>query len=760
MFDKIECIEEIGLFKNYKAKGDVSLKKMNLIYGENGTGKTTLSHIFRSLTTGNSKYINIKKEKNAGHIELRKVDDTKKIVFNKDSWSETIPNIEIFDSTFIEDNIHSGYAVTNNHKKKMVNLILGEDAVSKNNEFNAYKKQQDEYEQELKTKFAEIKADKDFMASQKDPYNFFISKKAIPSNIDEIIEKQIIKIKNLEMRDSILKYQNLSEITKPGGDVLKLKEVLMKTIDGITSNVEQLVKSHISQFSNLDETWIEKGLGAITENKDRCPFCGSDIKELSLIKTYSIYFNKEYLLLKEKIMSYKTLSTFIKSNYTKRAEMLESNKKIWDSLWKELIKEEFEYHDFKDIDTLTKSLDDLVARKEKSLLEAINENDVDFFIELYNELMNFYEKTNNYIKDMNFKIKNFKNNLGEGNLVKEKQHLIDLQITAYQRSLLEDIKWKRCVELCNNIVKLKQNTIPKCKKELDALIENNCETHQKNINSLLKRMNAKFSLEMDKKLSYITKEANYNYYIKIDDRRIPIKSDDNDSFASPCLGNCLSEGDKTSLAFAFFLSKLDLCSDLAEKIIIFDDPISSLDEHRRIQTISFIVRYAAKALSCFVFSHDAYFLKKLYKTKTLKSNEVKMLEICYTIAEGSVISECDIYEKTKSQFVKDFECLKNYKGGTDLKAARAIRTYLEGLLRRIAPDEFKEGKWLGDYIELIRNNSSHYLYKLLQEISDINDYAKEFHHDTCTDEVCSVVNEQQLKGFIDRAIGLRKSIFN
>ena len=57
MIEKIIKIFGIGRFESYISEGDVSFKKLTLIYGENGRGKTTLSAIFRSLRSNDPMHI-------------------------------------------------------------------------------------------------------------------------------------------------------------------------------------------------------------------------------------------------------------------------------------------------------------------------------------------------------------------------------------------------------------------------------------------------------------------------------------------------------------------------------------------------------------------------------------------------------------------------------------------------------------------------------------------------------------------------------
>ena len=61
MIQKIEKIKNIGNYEDYVASGDVTLKRMNLIYAENGAGKTTLARILHSMSVNNPVVISQRK---------------------------------------------------------------------------------------------------------------------------------------------------------------------------------------------------------------------------------------------------------------------------------------------------------------------------------------------------------------------------------------------------------------------------------------------------------------------------------------------------------------------------------------------------------------------------------------------------------------------------------------------------------------------------------------------------------------------------
>ena len=107
--EKFVCIKNIGQFVNcVQEDKDISFKKHNLIFGENGRGKTTLCAVLRSLQDGNHEHITerITIPSNSRVPEVVINFNTKNIVFKNQSWTKTISEIVIFDSTFIAQNIY------------------------------------------------------------------------------------------------------------------------------------------------------------------------------------------------------------------------------------------------------------------------------------------------------------------------------------------------------------------------------------------------------------------------------------------------------------------------------------------------------------------------------------------------------------------------------------------------------------------------------------------------------------------------------
>jgi len=106
---KIVSLKNVGRFKSLAAKGDVQFKRLTLIYGSNGHGKTTLAGVLRSLATGDRAYID--ERATLGVAEPPEAEillDAGLARFSNGAWTTTATDLEIFDSTFVGDNVFTG----------------------------------------------------------------------------------------------------------------------------------------------------------------------------------------------------------------------------------------------------------------------------------------------------------------------------------------------------------------------------------------------------------------------------------------------------------------------------------------------------------------------------------------------------------------------------------------------------------------------------------------------------------------------------
>lgn len=101
MIERINRICNLGRFANYQARGDVTMRKLTLVYGENGRGKTTLCALLRSLMTGHTPPLLARQtfgQANQPTAEILANSQIRQL--QNGAWSATLPEIVIFDSEY------------------------------------------------------------------------------------------------------------------------------------------------------------------------------------------------------------------------------------------------------------------------------------------------------------------------------------------------------------------------------------------------------------------------------------------------------------------------------------------------------------------------------------------------------------------------------------------------------------------------------------------------------------------------------------
>jgi wobble nucleotide-excising tRNase len=222
----------------------------------------------------------------------------------------------------------------------------------------------------------------------------------------------------------------------------------------------------------------------------------------------------------------------------------------------------------------------------------------------------------------------------------------------------------------------------------------------------------------------------------------------------------LSEGDKSAFALAFFLAQLEKI-DLKDKIIVFDDPLSSFDQSRRHKTTSQLVRISERCKQLFVFTHHIDFAKML--SRKLEKASTVSLKI-QKKSNQSIIMLHDIEAETLGDLFKDITVLNDYMSNgvknelEKREVIRCIRPTIEGIMRIKFFKEIKHDEWLGDMIKKIREASEQdRLYRLqsfLDEIADVNDYSKEFHHCDPTEPSDNIISDEELRSYVGQTLRL------
>ncbi|MGO9112310.1 MAG: hypothetical protein ACLP9L_24030 [Thermoguttaceae bacterium] len=155
MLRKFVSIRNVGVFRNSPASGDTELRKLTLVHGDNGRGKTTLCAMLRSLRTGDATLVLERRTLDGTgepHVQLLIGGGTAE--FKDGAWSSTCDRLAVFDADFIAANVYSGDAITHDHKRNLCRVVLGSEGVALAETYDAT----DGMEREAGTAFAAAKA--------------------------------------------------------------------------------------------------------------------------------------------------------------------------------------------------------------------------------------------------------------------------------------------------------------------------------------------------------------------------------------------------------------------------------------------------------------------------------------------------------------------------------------------------------------------------------------------------------------------------
>ena len=760
MIEKFISIRNIGLFRDCNPRGDVMFRKMSLIFAENGRGKTTLCAILHSLQTGQPEFISERKRLGTAdppyvHIRI----GGNNITFSNNGWCATHPDIAIFDSVFIHENVYAGDYVEHEHKKNLYRVIVGKQGAQ-------LARQIDELDHKIRDGNTDIRIKKEAV-SRMLPNGTALEKYLAWQPVEDIeskIQQKKTEIANrertLEKATEIQSKGLLAKITLPAfpSDFVTL---LSKQLADITAGAETRVREQINahNMGNQGEIWLSQGLGFVAE--DKCPFCGQSITGNELITAYRSYFNEAYKELKHEVAQLtRRINSSIGESSLNAVQQVISNNLALVEFWKQFAEMTLPELPFEDIRrkyaTLREHALALAHRKQQSPIEPVTpESDFQTALEAVTALQKSVQSYNAAVDTCNQRINAQKSAVQQGSDINAlKRELADLE--AKKRRFEPEVV-QACKEYQDavNAKATLEHQKTQAREKLDQYCRQILQTYESSINTYLDQFNTGFRI-VNTGHSYRGGTPSSHYQIQINGEAVDL-GDPRTQLGTPCFKTTLSSGDRSALAFAFFLAALERDPNLGNKTVVLDDPFTSQDRFRRTCTQQLIRQLAGKAKQVIVLSHDPYFLRLIWEGYL---GGIKVLQLVRS-GDNTVIAEWDIEAETQSTYLKNYSTLLDFyreRKGNPLDVARSIRPFLEGLLRVHFPSHFQPNEWLGDFIAKIRNcsetNGLSHGKADLSEIEAINEYSKKYQHDQNPNADSEPLSEDELHSYVKRTLRL------
>jgi wobble nucleotide-excising tRNase len=751
---KVLSVKNVGRLVNCTQKGP-ELNRYNLFFAENGRGKTTLCAVLRSLQTGQHEHISERKTiaPTAGEPSASLRLSAGNATYDKAKWSTTVPEIAIFDATFVARNVHAGEYVSRDHRSNLLQVIIGETGIALADAVN-------KLDDAIRDKNGEVgKARKAVQTHLPAGANLdaFLGI-AADTDIETKIAAKAIERDAAKRAEEIKQRAALTELTTPTLPVA-LTATLAKTLGDVSAEAEKLVKEQIAHHKMHEhgEAWIAEGLRYLYD--DACPFCGQGTKGLALIDAYKQFFSEAYGALTKEIgqLRAQTDATLGEAALASIGLAIATND-AGAQFWKQFaaVPVTTPDHDKSIVEPARKlrvAVMALIDAKAASPLSAIAlSKEFEDALKEFEAVRKLLADYNAGVVSANAEIAGQKKKAQAANLAAFEKELAALRLTKLRYDPKIAPLCKECIDLAADKAKLDKDK-ETAKTALDKHADKMIHDYETTINKLLKGFGAGFTITNSKK-TYVGGTPTSVYQILINNQPVDL-GDGTTPLGQPCFRTTLSAGDKSTLALAFFLAQLDHDPDKANRIVVFDDPFNSQDRSRRERTAELLKKYGSECAQLLLLSHDPFFLGLVF-TKLPKA-ERHSLQLSRAPDNTTTIEEWDVEKETQDGYFKDHAALSSYllNGAKDLiDIARKIRPVLEGYHRYRFPHQFPDNEWLGDMIKRVRDSAgAHPMHPALEEIGSINDYSKKYHHDTNPGKADGEpINDGELQGYVQRTL--------
>lgn len=730
MISKIHNIRAIGKFTDYSPREPLDLGKLTLIYSDNGRGKSTLADILRALALGDTDRLMGRRALKCNFNPLVKfeLESGQKLIFANQKWHGQFCNIQVFDDVFISDNIYAGISVGTEHYRNLAQIIIGKTAVRAQKREDDLKVKRDNkkhQKENIENKLREHILSYDDRTSGKMPIDDYVALEPV-SDINNEVEQQESLVKQLQGSDQLLRAANFSEVALPKLPISELENLLGKSLVQIEEHAEQRVNNHLSHYSSGGvEDWIERGTRIVTEQADFCPFCGQNLSSSQLITYYQSYFNQEYQQLKREISNFADEQLVFEVSINMMYQNSTRNSSAH-QFWRERIPE---------LSIKTLNIDEVkqalsvVVSQIKQLLDIKKGKPLDRLqltetaTQALKHWRNVEQKVEGYNEEVrlaNTHISKHQDNVKSADIQMEQRKLSSLRNSLVRYS--PDV-----ADLCQSYTEAKQELqeleqqISKTREEINISINDLFAKYRDEVNKYLDCLGADFTIGDFSQTRDRTSVLLRKYSLVISGEKVEVGKP-NEHIDIALFRNTLSAGDRRTLAFAYFLAQLEALPDLSDTIVVFDDPMTSLDTNRRAKTINAIRKVSDVAKQVIVMSHDAFFLHEFWQRHNGNASIIKICAAPGNDKPSKLVGNWEIEAEVRDREAKNYKRVLEFVDGISTESdnediLRCARILLERRCRMLYLDICQKANTFGSFMECVLQNRCD-----SPEYSNLNEY--------------------------------------
>lgn len=782
MIKKFVNINNLGIFKDFEWDKNVLdsqgkplvLQDINILFGRNYSGKTTLSRIIRAFETGAGleKY-------EGGTFNFEMVDNS---TINERNF-ESIPYpIRVFNEDFVRENLLftndpeqgvTPFAVLGGNveiekeiqefKRKLGSSEEGSETglykekIEATNTYNTanknYQDEQNRLELSLKNKATSGANSIKYQSEVYGDQNYNITK--LKNDLNCVTEEDLLTDDQVDELKATLK-EDLKQIPD-----INAAESL--NFEEINENVKSIVEQQILASDKIEELvhnamahkWVEEGC-ELHKDRETCLFCGGTITA-SRWETLERHYDEATKDLKIRI---EKAIAWING----RIQILEDLHKVSPNNYYLCFKDDVERIN-KDMDavrkdcitTLTSILQQLKSKQDSihTILTYTNHTfDFTAIEDIYRRIQKLNESARQYGSNLSKVQADNRTKLRLSEVARFKEE------TRYSQAV-ESIAYKeRTANGLKALKEQKESQIRQLESEIQAKerLRQNEEEGARRVNSILQNYFGHHFIE----LRAVKHQNGEGVYF--------------DVFRQDKKAYNLSEGERNLVAFAYFVAKLDDIETVSKKPIIWiDDPISSLDANHVFFIFSLIDQQIVSKqewVQLFISTHNLDFLRYLKRLHTDKQRAWFLLE---RQNEQSYLHCMPKYMKEHvtefnylfHQIYKCSQATENENHELFYNFGNNARKFLEAYLYYKYPDNetnclhkkmkrFFSNEYAATTIDRIDNELSH-LEGLIERGMTISDYAEmkkcaQFILDAIKDK-----DQEQYNAFCE-SIGIRADV--
>ena len=579
MVTKISRLKHPGVLRDFSWPADLpSFGRFNLIYGWNGSGKTTISRMFRALETRTAPA--------AGEVVFT-INGTD--VHSRDFSQATLP-VRVFNRDFVTESV---FRVGGSDVPPI--LVLGKESVEKQKQVDQLKRSLADAQTALQSAQSKMEDDekaldkycidqakniKDTLRSSgSNPYNNY-DKSSFRDRAQRMVtagDKETHRLSETD-RDKLLAQQraNAKPKLQPIACQLPDLKALAKTASELLSATVVSATIRTLKEDPALSAWVRQGLGLHQERHvNQCLFCEQELPHERL-SALEAHFNAEYEQLMQRIdTEIRKLNVAAKEGAAlrlpNRAEFYDDLAVEYDAAEAGLLRAIESTKKF--LHSLVQLLTDKKAKAFERLELTVSPPCVDY--EAVTHLNAIVHKHNQACDNFQSRVSTARKRLED--------HLVSTALDEFQRL-------KDSVSAAKSAARKADVEVQRIAQEI-ANLEREIVEHRQPAEEL---------------------NDDLRKYLGHNELCLEIKDTGYTITRNGTPAQALSEGEMTAIALLYFLKSLkDRRFDLAKGVVVLDDPVSSLDANALYLAFGFIRERTKDAAQLFILTHNFVFFRQV-----------------------------------------------------------------------------------------------------------------------------------------------------